>query len=236
MARKRVSLKKRLRRLEVRLQRNPRVQAVLRGLVSGYLRGVQRTSRKQFLGVDRYRQQDREAPVIICCWHGHLAGTPFLGDHLHRPVKVLASDHADGMLIVDTLARMGYEAILLATSGDKTPSLRAALRALRQGTSLGLSTDGPMGPARESKPGAVTLASLSGAALVPMGVAARPAIRLRTWDRFLLPLPFGRCVVSTGDPIPVPRRLDAAGVAAMQKRLDAAIDAEVARCTQHLTS
>lgn len=174
MARKRVSLKKRLRRLEVRLQRNPRVQGVLQAIVSGYLRVVLATSRKQFLDVDRYRTHDSSAPVIICCWHGRLAGTPFLGAHLQRPVNVLASDHADGMLIVETLARMGYEAILLSTSRDKTSSLRLALRALREGTSLGIATDGPMGPARNSKPGAVTLASFSGAALVPDGICCAP--------------------------------------------------------------
>lgn len=230
MARKRVPLKKRLRRLEVRLQRNPVVQRILRGTVAGYLRLVAKTSRWQYLGLEPYKHKDGDPAAIMCCWHGRLAGTPFVGDATGRPMKALASDHPDGMLIVDMLRGMGYDSILLSTSGDNTQSLREAVRALRKGFSLGISTDGPMGPAFQSKPGAITLAGLSGAHLVPLAFAAKPRIRLRTWDGFVVPLPFGRCVLSTGDPIQVPRRLDEEGLAAVLAQLDAAIEAEVDRC------
>lgn len=223
-----------MRRLEVRLQRNRWVQTFLRKTVSGYLRFVAWSSRWTYLGLDPYTHRDGAPAVIMCCWHGRLAGTPFIGNRTGRPMKALASDHPDGMLIVDMLKGMGYESILLSTSGDNTQSLREAVRALRKGTSLGISTDGPMGPAYKSKPGAVTMAGLSGAAMVPMAFAARPAIRLGTWDGFVLPLPFGRCVLSTGDPITAPRRLNSAEEIALLSRLDAAIDAEVVRCEQQL--
>lgn len=230
MARKRIPLKKRIRRLEVRLQRNPRMQAILRGTVSGYLRLVKRTTRWQYLGVYDYTLDAYPDAAIFCGWHGRLAGIPFIANKAERPILALASDHPDGLLIVEMLRGMGHESILLSTSGDNTQPLREALRALRRGRSLGIATDGPLGPALQSKPGAVTLASLSGKGLVPVGYAAWPCVRLKTWDRFVLPLPFGRGVLSAGEPIPVKRRLSVEETDAVCTQLNTAINAETARC------
>jgi lysophospholipid acyltransferase (LPLAT)-like uncharacterized protein len=39
--------------------------------------------------------------------------------------------------------------------------------------------------------------------VVPLAVAARPARRLASWDRFLVPLPFARCVLAFGPAVRV---------------------------------
>jgi hypothetical protein len=61
--------------------------------------------------------------------------------------------------------------------------------------------DGPRGPRQQLQAGIVALASLTGAPVVPMAFAARPARRLATWDEFVVPLPFARCAVVFGEPI-----------------------------------
>src|SRR5207245_5093250 len=58
--------------------------------------------------------------------------------------------------------------------------------------------DGPRGPARRLQGGIVALAATTGAPIVPVGVAARPARRLGSWDRFMVPAPFARCAVVFG--------------------------------------
>jgi lysophospholipid acyltransferase (LPLAT)-like uncharacterized protein len=68
--------------------------------------------------------------------------------------------------------------------------------------------DGPRGPREVFKPGAVALAGLTGACIVPVGVAAHPACRLPSWDEFLIPLPFARCAAVFGEPVAVPRDAD----------------------------
>ena len=57
-------------------------------------------------------------------------------------------------------------------------------------------------------PGAVTLAKLSGAPVMLFGLCARPAIRLKSWDKTLIPLPFGRGVVVFDGPFYVARSDD----------------------------
>jgi lysophospholipid acyltransferase (LPLAT)-like uncharacterized protein len=68
--------------------------------------------------------------------------------------------------------------------------------------------DGPRGPAERVQPGVVALAALTGAPVVPFGFAARPARRLHSWDRFMVPLPFARAAVVFGAAAMVPREAD----------------------------
>jgi hypothetical protein len=66
------------------------------------------------------------------------------------------------------------------------------LRALKRGEDVGISPDGPSGPLYTVKPGALTIARRAKVPLLLLIPNAKPAIRLNTWDRHLLPLPFAR--------------------------------------------
>jgi lysophospholipid acyltransferase (LPLAT)-like uncharacterized protein len=77
------------------------------------------------------------------------------------------------------------------------------------------------------KPGVVAVARLTGLPIVPVAFSARPARRLRSWDRTLVPLPFSRGLFVLGQPLTVPRRADEAE----QERLRARLEADVDRVT-----
>lgn len=69
----------------------------------------------------------------------------------------------------------------------------------RAGWSLALACDGPLGPYRVAKPGALLLARESGLPIVPWAIVASPSVRLRRrWDRQVVPLPFARLRVIEG--------------------------------------
>jgi hypothetical protein len=68
----------------------------------------------------------------------------------------------------------------------------------REGRDLAITPDGPRGPRGSVGPGAVIISARGGIPVVPVGVAARPAWRARSWDRFLVPLPFARVWVVYG--------------------------------------
>ena len=92
---------------------------------------------------------------------------------------------------------------------------------------VGIAPDGPRGPRRRIKPGLLTVARLTGLPIVPLGFSARPARRLASWDRTLVPYPFGRALFVYGDPLRVPR--DAGD--AERDRLQALLEAELDRVT-----
>ncbi len=101
--------------------------------------------------------------------------------------------------------------------------MREMIRAMREGAvSADLTTDGPRGPARRSKPGVAALAEALDAGVIPVGTSCTRARFLRSWDNYLVPLPFGRGVCFFGEPL----RKDAGeSEAAFLARLDRAIDA-----------
>ncbi len=57
------------------------------------------------------------------------------------------------------------------------------------------------------QPGIIKLAQLTGGTVVPVRVLYTRAIRFKTWDQFLLPLPFSRVKVIFEPTMTVPRKL-----------------------------
>jgi hypothetical protein len=70
----------------------------------------------------------------------------------------------------------------------------------------------------------VSLARLSGVPITPVAAAARPAFRLRSWDRTLLPAPFARVAFHFGEPIAVPPDADPECEERLCRALDAALE------------
>ena len=87
-----------------------------------------------------------------------------------------------------------------------------------------LTPDGPSGPPLRAKPGAVMLAQLSGAPILPMACAVDRAWRLSSWDRLILPQPFSRVVMAYGAPLSVPRELSSAELDSYTQQLQLALD------------
>lgn len=233
-------LAKRWRRFEVRLQKSDRVQALLRGAYARYIAFVYRTTRWRWIGMEPVEADiTNGVPRAFVCWHARLALVTYLRSWDDHDLAVIASRHADAQIIIGDLTRRGIAMINVSTSrGDGGP-IREAVRTLRRGASLGITVDGPLGPPEIVKPGALVIAGLAGIELTPCAVAVSRSVRLNTWDRFILPLPFGRgvFVVAPGF-TPPPRRtgaaLDAAcaRVAAMIADVTARADAELGRPPQ----
>jgi lysophospholipid acyltransferase (LPLAT)-like uncharacterized protein len=76
-----------------------------------------------------------------------------------------------------------------------------------------------------SSDGIVSVARLAGAPVLQATYAVSRRRVLGTWDRFVVPLPFARGVIAWGEPIAVARELDAAGVDAVRRRIEDALNA-----------
>jgi hypothetical protein len=72
---------------------------------------------------------------------------------------------------------------------------------LKEGLNLVITPDGPRGPRAKVKSGVIELARLTGAPIVPVSFSAVRRRFLKSWDAFLLPLPFSRAVYIWGEPI-----------------------------------
>lgn len=132
-----------------------------------------------------------------------------------KGMKMLISQHRDGEFIARTIGHFGLGAIRgsSAKPGKQNKggggALRAMVKQLAQGRYVGVTPDGPRGPARKVAEGIVSVARLSGAPIIPVSFAATRRIHARSWDRFLIALPFSRGVFVWGNPHFVPRGADA---------------------------
>lgn len=150
----------------------------------------------------------RESQFIYAFWHEGL-----LAPLATRPrIRVLISQHTDGEMIAQIVERLGIGVIRGSTARGGCQALLEMIRAAGGDTHLGITPDGPRGPRRELKPGAVMIASQTGLAIVPTGIGFVRAWRFGSWDRFALPLPGSIMVGVMGAPIFVPRDLDRNGL------------------------
>lgn len=203
------------------------VAAIGPAVAAAAVRAIAATLRVQVSGVERLAPLWKQGqPLIYAVWHGRILLTPWANERLRRtrgarPVAVLASRSRDGEMVSRYVGRFGLQVVRGSSSRGGAAGLRGLATALREGTDVALVPDGPRGPRGQLQPGVVALAALSGAPVVPLSVGVSPARRLHSWDRFLIPLPFARCAVVFGEPVPVSRDADRTQAA---KEIERALD------------
>jgi hypothetical protein len=124
----------------------------------------------------------------------------------HRGVgaAVLVSRSKDGEMIARTMRLSDIGAVRGSSSRGGAAAILRLIEVLKTGLDIGITPDGPRGPAREVKNGAVFLAQKLGVPIVPITNALSHKLEIKkAWDRFQIPLPFGRAVVAYGEPISV---------------------------------
>jgi lysophospholipid acyltransferase (LPLAT)-like uncharacterized protein len=152
-------------------------------------------------------------PVIYAVWHGRILMVPWANARLRatlgaRAPRVLASRSHDGELVARWVTRFGLAVVRGSSSRGGAAALRLLAAALRAGEDVAIVPDGPRGPRCRVQPGTVALGALTGAPIVPVAFAARPARRLATWDEFLVPLPFARAALVFGPLVEIKRDAD----------------------------
>jgi lysophospholipid acyltransferase (LPLAT)-like uncharacterized protein len=175
-------------------------------------------------GLERARATVREArSVIPVYWHQHmLFGVRGLLDLQPDGLKVgfLISPSVDGTAPAMLVGRIGGHVIRGSSTHTGARALRDYYETIvKQQVSPALTPDGPRGPVHEFKPGAVLLAQITGKPILPISIAASHTWRFRTWDRFELPLPFSRVAIAYGEPVAMPRGVDAEGLGRLQAEM-----------------
>jgi lysophospholipid acyltransferase (LPLAT)-like uncharacterized protein len=195
------------------------------GALALYIRLVAATCR---VGDGRVTQDQ----VVLAFWHEYNLVAAIAAHRLrrHRYHVSFSTQPLRGQVMTALLAAMGAGSVPLPAEDDRRGAARLARemgRLGREGASLAVSPDGPMGPYRRAKPGALIVARASGLPLQAWAASARPSVRLRSrWDRHVVPLPFCRLQVEEAEPIRVAQREPLRPLLA---RLQAALDEVTAR-------
>lgn len=219
--------------------RNPAIQGVLAWILAAWMRFCFATIRWTHVNEAVAEAVWAKGGGVLCAfWHSRIGLSPACWPlDRAQPAKALISLSPDGQFIAKAVARQGFPAIRGSSANkDKADRAKGGSQALRDGLrqlkvgALAITPDGPRGPARQMAEGLPLLAKLSGAPTLFIGLSCNPAIRLGSWDRAVLPLPFGRGAI-VWDVADYPAGADLSDVAADWTARLTAVEAEADRIT-----
>ena len=136
---------------------------------------------------------------IFCGWHGR--SFVFAGYFRRRNYTVLISHSRDGDIQNAMFTKLGFKTIRGSTSRGGARALIESIRELKKGGTMAMTPDGPRGPSGVIQGGVMMMAQRSGAGLVPVGITAKPRRVVNSWDRYIIPYPFAKCLMIFGEPI-----------------------------------
>jgi lysophospholipid acyltransferase (LPLAT)-like uncharacterized protein len=176
--------------------------------------------------------------ILPCFWHQQLLLCTFhLQDLVRHGFRLgwLISPSRDGELA----ARVARHWPIRVIRGSATRTGLKAIRGLHRvmvgdRVSPVMLPDGPHGPPRRFKPGAIMLAQLTSAALVPMAAAVDRGWHLGSWDRMMIPRPFSRIVIVRGEPREIPRDLPSHRLEDERRAMEKALDSLESTAREHL--
>ncbi|MEI9983332.1 MAG: lysophospholipid acyltransferase family protein [Aliidongia sp.] len=207
------------------LLRAERTRRFIAFLIAQWIRLVYWTGRWRTLGGEIPRPYwDDGKPFILAFWHGRLMMAP-MAWRRGASMNMLISANKDGRIIADAIKHFDLDTITGSKSKGGMAALRAMLRALGDGQNVGVTPDGPRGPAMRASPGIIAAARMTGAPILPLSYATRRRHVLGSWDRFHVAMPFSRGIFIWGEPIRVTRDADAAAQEAARLLLEQRLNA-----------
>ena len=169
---------------------------------------------------------DKGENPIVALWHRRL----FYLSYYHarrfpdKEVYILVSQSRDGTRIGKIVEKFGLQYIQGSSSRGGAKGLKQLIRKLKKGATVGITPDGPRGPKASVQKGVISLARLTGRPIISLSYHPRHAIILKSWDKFIIPVPFSKAIVVTGDVIYIGRdddKDDSYYEALVKKNIDA---------------
>jgi lysophospholipid acyltransferase (LPLAT)-like uncharacterized protein len=166
---------------------------------------------------------------ILALWHGQIFGLLYYLRNTSK-LNILVSPSADGDFLANLGKLLGYIIIRGSSFKRTVPATRSIFKALRRKEGVVLVGDGSRGPRHKFQPGSLLIASRTGSCLVPMVFDANWKTQLNSWDRFVIPWPFAKCVFSLGNPIFLPSDIKEEELQKAQKDLESKLNSMTKSC------
>tara|TARA_B100000579_G_C22833274_1_gene857225 strand:+ start:712 stop:1392 length:681 start_codon:yes stop_codon:yes gene_type:complete len=139
--------------------------------------------------------------IIIASWHGTLL-TVFMGLANKNYFGMAGNHHPEAEIISRVGKKLGWTVIRGSSTDGGKKAYEEMIKSLNKpGTVFAITPDGPQGPAKIPKAGAIRAAQKTGAIIIPAAGQSTKYWSFKNWDTFYLAKPFGKIVQLFGEPI-----------------------------------
>ena len=202
-------------------------QRLLAALIYFVAQCITATLRFRLEDLSGYFSDVPQEKIIFAIWHNRLALALILYRKYvarrdrQRRLVALVSASKDGGLLTGILEMFKVQPVRGSSSRRGAQAFRELVAWGRRGHDLALTPDGPRGPCYTVQEGVISTAQMTGMPIVPVTYHLSWKIRVKSWDRFQIPLPFAICTVTMGKALRVPRDTDEAGREKLRLQLEA---------------
>ncbi|MDC0057315.1 lysophospholipid acyltransferase family protein [Alphaproteobacteria bacterium] len=157
-------------------------------------------------------------PFILAFWHSQLMMIAFSWKAKTK-INILASGHSDGRFgaIIGKYFNLNN---IPTSKKNNNIALRPIFKLLKNKKYVGITPDGPRGPKEKVSEGIIKIAKVSKTPIIALGYASSKNFKLKSWDSFLISLPFSKCSFVWSEPLEVPADLKDNQVYSYQKLLE----------------
>ena len=187
-----------------------------------YLLLVYHTCRLSTTHLEAIESCVNQGTYIFAFWHGRMFfPVYYYGKRIKtRKASILISQSRDGDYGDALVTRLKQDSVRGSSSRGGLRAVHQLVERLSQGYNLALTPDGPRGPAFHVHIGIIKLAQLTGTRIIPVTYQASRKIHLKSWDRFIIPLPFCRVHLAFGDPMEIPKACTPAELQRYRQQLE----------------
>ena len=193
-------------KLKKKLLKNIIIQNILGLFLATYIYIVKKTSTIKYenLSIPENFWKNNKS-FILAFWHSQLLTISFSWKS-KKVINILASGHSDGRFGSIVASYFNMNNIQTSTKGGSR-SLRPIFEKIKQKEYIGITPDGPRGPKETISEGIIKIAKATNTPIIPCGFWSSNNFQLKSWDSFLITLPFSKCYFVWQDPIIVPSDL-----------------------------
>lgn len=167
-----------------------------------------------------------EGQCIVAIWHNRIFTPCFFYRYVIKgrvTMSMLTSASKDGAMLATVAHDYGMRTVRGSSRRRGTEGFIDMIRELEAGVNMCITPDGPKGPIYRCHPGVIKLSSMSGIPVLPVRIHYTSCFRVRSWDRFIIPLPFSRVTLEICEPMSVPPNLTGDDLALYCRRLEDAL-------------
>lgn len=178
--------------LRQRVDRSPLLARTSARIIGAYLTLCNRTTKWESEGLEELKTALQDGPVLVLIWHQRTLMASYHWPIKEGPITTLHSTSPIARVAGALQQLHGMQSMEMSPDTSNLAASRKVLRKFREGISIGMTGDGPLGPDHVLKTAPLEWAQRGPMRVWGYGFGTEKHRKLDSWDKMVLPRPFTR--------------------------------------------